>query len=161
MSRSSESPGARLGALWARLSPWPGGSWIFSRLLGFMVPYTGRLGARVVLLEPGHVKVRLVERRRVRNHLRSVHAMALANLGELATGLAALGALPPTVRGILTGFEITFVKKARGVLTAESRCEIAEVTETVEQSVDADIRDSAGDVVASVRAIWRLGPVQR
>ena len=45
-----------------------------------MVPYTGRLGARVLTFEPGHVVVELKERRAVRNHLSSVHAMALWDL---------------------------------------------------------------------------------
>jgi acyl-coenzyme A thioesterase PaaI-like protein len=124
-----------------------------------MVPYTGRLGARVVHFEPGHVRVRLVERRAVRNHLRSVHAVALANMGELATGLAMLGALPPRVRGILTGLEVTYAKKARGVLVAECRCTVPEVLAATDVVVAADVRDAAGDAVARVAARWRVDPV--
>lgn len=156
---SYEAPGARLRAMWRRLEPLPGGRRVFSLLLGFMVPYTGRLGPVVTRFEPGDVAARLTDRRRVRNHLRSVHAMALANLGELATGLAVLGAMPPTVRGIVTGFEIEYTKKARGVLTAECRCEVPEVTDTLDYPVEGTISDAEGDVVATVRAIWRLGPV--
>ncbi len=158
MSRANESPGARLLSLWARLSPLPGGRWLFSRALGWMVPYTGRMGPTVLELEPGRARVRLKERRSVRNHLRSVHAMALANLGELATGLAVLAGMPPTVRGIVAGFEIQYSKKARGVLVAEARCEVPTVAEDTEYAVDAVIRDATGDAVATVRATWRLGP---
>ena len=124
-----------------------------------MVPYTGALRAAVVHLEPGHVRVRLKERRAVRNHLRSVHAVALANMGELATGLAMLGALPPTVRGILIGLEVTYTKKARGVLEAESRCEVPDVHGPLDAIVEAEVRDEVGDVVAHVVARWRLDPV--
>ena len=124
-----------------------------------MVPYTGALGATVVQFDPGHVRVRLRDRRGVRNHLRSVHAIALSNLGELSTGLALLGALPPTVRGILTGIDTEYRKKARGLLDAEARCEVPEVAASIEQVVEAEIRDAAGDVVAVVHARWRLSPV--
>lgn len=159
MSRSNESPGARLTRMWGRLSGLPGGRWLFSRILGLMVPYSGTLGARVLRLDPGHVEIELRDRRSVRNHLRSVHAIALANLGELSTGLAVLGALPPTVRGILTGIEVTYIRKARGRLLAEARCAIPTVHEPTDYSAEAFIRDESGDEVAVVRARWRLGPV--
>ncbi len=161
MSRANESPGDRLTSLWARLSPLPGGPWLFSRILGGMVPYSGTIGATVLAFSPGHALVRLPDRRRVRNHLRSVHAIALANVGELSTGLSVIAGLGPDVRAILTGLDIRYTKKARGVLEAEARCEIPVVTEPLDYPVEAQIRDTAGDVVAVVTAHWRLGPVNK
>lgn len=151
------APGERLRALWRRLSPYPGGTWLFSRLLGWMAPYSGTIGARVVQLEPGHARVTLADRRRVRNHLDSIHAVALVNLAEQATGLAVLMGLPPDVRGILTGLTITYQKKARGRLIAECRCAIPAVTGNTDYEAVATITDAAGDVVAQAVARWRLG----
>ena len=147
-----------LRGAWRRLAPLPGGKWLFSRFLGWRVPYTASIGATVIALEPGYARVELPDRRRVRNHLDSIHAVALVNLGEVATGLAMLVGLPPAVRGIVTGLSITFLKKARGRLTAECRCAIPTVTADQEVDAMATITNAAGLVVARVTAHWRLGP---
>lgn len=153
------STSARLQTLWRRLSPLPGGRWLFSWLFGWMVPYSGSIRPRIVQFAPGHVLVALRDRRAVRNHLRSVHAIALANVGEVASGLAMVGALPPSVRGILVGLDVAYHKKARGVLVAECRCEVPEVTASAEHTAVAHVRDADGDEVATVTARWLLGPV--
>jgi uncharacterized protein (TIGR00369 family) len=143
---------------WSTLAPLPGGRWLFSRLIGWMTPYTGTLGARVEALEPGYARVTLKDRHRVRNHLQSVHAVALANLAELTSGLALTAALPDSARGIPVRLTIDYHKKARGTLTAECRTTVPDVTRDVEHDVEAAIRDPGGTVVAVGRVRWRLGP---
>lgn len=156
---NKDNPIARLQSLWQRLQGVPGGNWLFSRMLGWFIPYTGTIGADVKELRPGYALMQLRDRRRVRNHLRSIHALALANLGEVASGLAMLGTLPAGIRGIPTALSIEFYKKARGVLLAESHCTPPSVTEDTEFSVYADIRDAEGDIVARTTVKWRLGPI--
>ena len=149
----------QLRTLWARLAPLPLGKTLFSILIGRMTPYSGSIGARVQELEPGFCRVTLRDRRRVRNHLRSIHAIALANVAEMASGLAVLVGLPTNVQGILTGFSITYLKKARGLLTAECRAERLDVTSEQEYEAAVAITDTAGDVVARATARWRLRPI--
>lgn len=156
----AQSIGPGLRKHWRRLAGLPAGKRLFSRLLGQYVPYTGNLGATIEVLEPGHCVVTLRERRRLRNHLDSVHAMALANLGEMATGLALMNSLPEKVRGILRRFEIDYLKKARGLLTAESRCDIPAGNHERELAIKCEISDSTGDVVSVVTAHWLIGPEQ-
>lgn len=156
----AQSIGPGLRKHWRRLASLPAGRQLFSRLLGHYVPYTGQLGARVAVLEPGRCVVRLKERHKLRNHLDSVHAMALANLGEMTTGLALMNSLPENTRGILRRFDIEYLKKARGLLTAECGCDIPADNHERELEIRCDIRDSAGDVVSVVTAHWLLGPEQ-
>ena len=152
----NDSPGQKVIRVWNRLKGWPGGRWMFSILLGFMVPYSGSISPRVVELGPGRSKIIIKDRRRLRNHLRSVHALALANLGELASGLAMLALLPPTIRGIPTRITTEYLKKARGTLTADCSCVVPVVIEPTSMQVEAHIRDTSSDVVATVKVDWLL-----
>ncbi len=154
------APGARLLTLWQRLSRFPGGQTVFSLLLGRMVPYTGALGARVRALAPGQVRVELPERRGVRNHLGSIHAVALVNLAELAGGLAVLTALPPGVRGIVVRLSMEYAKKARGTMTALASVAMGEVDKEREEQVTVQVLDHTGEVVARGTFLWRLRPPQ-
>ena len=131
---------------------------MFGVLLGRMVPYSGTIKPKVLELTPGRSVVRIEDRRSVRNHLRSVHAIALANLGELASGLAMTTALQPEHRAIVTKIEIDYVKKARGTLTAEGNGTPPEqLSEDTDVIVTADIRDASGEAVAKVHVTWRVG----
>ena len=156
---TSRSPGVRLRAQWERLRPLPGGRALFSRMIGFMIPYSGSIAPRVVELRPGYAKVQMRDRRAVRNHLHSVHAIALMNLGELTTGLAMSLALPDGARGIVTGLSMEYLKKARGLLTAECTAPAFDATVSAEHDFRANIVDEKGDVVARATAHWLVGPV--
>ena len=145
-------------AKWQMLSSVPGGKWLFSRILGIFVPYTGTLGASISVLEPGHSRIILRDRRKVRNHLRSIHAIALCNLGEMATGLALMISLPDKTRGILTGISAEYLKKARGQLVAECFCDIPNNNDKQEVELIGEIRDREGDLVARIQARWLTGP---
>jgi uncharacterized protein (TIGR00369 family) len=156
--KSLDAPGGTIALWWNRLSGVPGGRTVFSMMIGRMAPYTGTIGARVEELRPGYSRWTMRDRRGVRNHLNSIHAIALVNLAEVSSGTAMLMALPANVRGIVTGLSITYLKKARGTLTAECTCSVPDVTSETSVEVPAEIRDAQGDVVARAAVTWRLAP---
>ena len=143
---------------WQRLNAMPGGSVIFSLFLGWYVPYSGSIKSRVEVLRPGFSRVSLRDRWRVRNHLKSIHAIALINLGEITTGLAVMTTLHSNMRGIVLGLQAEYLKKARGKLTASASFELPNIVgDDISCEAETEIVDEMGDVVAIVRATWLIG----
>jgi acyl-coenzyme A thioesterase PaaI-like protein len=145
---------------WDRLRRLPGGRRLFGLLLGRLAPYTGSIQPRILELGAGHARVEMRDRRAVRNHLRSIHAVALMNLAEVASGLALNYSLPPDTRAILAGLSIEYLKKARGTLVATADFEPPSSSERREYEVASEIRDPTGEVVARAVARWLVGPAQ-
>lgn len=152
------SPGPRLLALWRRLSPLPGGQWLFAQIFSWTVPYSGSVGPRIRVLEPGHAQVEIPDRRSNRQHLGSVHAIALMNVAEMASGLAMLAGLPEGVRGIVVSISIEYLRKARGTITAVSRVSVPKVSTDTDFDVVSECLDRDQNVVARATVRWRLGP---
>lgn len=152
--------GPTLLARWEKLGRSRLGRQIFGRALGLAVPYTGSIKPRVLELAPGRARVELRDRRAVRNHLGSIHAIALVNLGEVTSGLALIAALPPSMRGIVRGLSVEYLKKARGTLVATCECQTPTGEGSFDMEVVARTMDQEGDVVSVVRVQWRIGPTK-
>jgi len=145
-------------AIWNLLSSYPGGKWLFSIMVGRFAPYSGSISARIKLLEPGKSIVSITDRPRLRNHLGSVHAIALINLGELSSGLALFTVMPNTHRGIITSISMQYLKKARGHI--EANCEIAKfqwIDGDMDKLLQSKLYDQSGNLVAIAEVNWRLG----
>ena len=138
--------------LWDRFSRYPAGKVAFSKVLGFVAPYSGSIRPRVVRLDNKAAEVEMADRRSLRNNQKSLHAAALANLAELTGSLAILANLSAREQMIPTRLEIDYLKKARGKIIAIAKCDRAAGTQG-EQSLDVTLRDASGTVVA--RSLFR------
>ena len=143
---------------WDLLSGVPGGKTVFSRLIGRTAPYTGTIGAHVTVLRTGYAEVEMEDRPRLRNHLHSIHAVALANLAELAGNLALAYSLPDDARFIVSGMEIEYVKKARGTITAVGEPPVPRSSARAPYDVHVTLRDATGEEVAKAILHSLVGP---
>lgn len=135
----------------------PLGKWLFSRLVCFKAPYFASIAPRIVSLAPGRGEATLRHRRRVSNHLGTVHAIALCNLAEFIGGLTTDVSIPASMRWIPRGMSVEYLKKATGNMQA-----VATVLEPARESaqgyelpVRVDVLDEAGEAVfrATIR-MW-------
>lgn len=143
--------------LYDRLARWPAGRWLFSRAVCFKAPYFASIAPRIERLEPGRCEATLRHRRRVSNHLGTVHAIALCNLAELAAGLMTDASLPPSMRWIPKGMAVEYLKKANGRMRAVATPmrAIEAAPEGYELPVEVLVTDPQGDTVFRARiAMW-------
>ncbi len=143
---------------WDTLSGMPGGKVVFSKLVGRMAPYTGTINATVTVLRAGYGEVQMADKRAVRNHLDCVHAIALANLAELAGNVALAYSLPDDARFIVSGMDIEYLKKARGTITAIGEPPVPRTSVRAQYEVPVTLRDTSGEEVAKVILHSLVGP---
>lgn len=134
--------------VWQRLSRYPLGKWLFSRLVCLKAPYFGSIRPRFVELRPGHSEVRMNKRRGVKNHIGTVHAIAMCNLAEIAAGTMTEVSVPGTHRWIPRGMTVEYLEKACTHLRAVATLQVPErFAGPAELPVRVDVVDTGGTVV--------------
>jgi acyl-coenzyme A thioesterase PaaI-like protein len=146
--------------LYRRITRWPCGHWLFSRAICFKAPYFGTIAPRITRLEPGVCEARIADRRRVHNHIGTVHAIALCNLAELVGGVMVDASLPASMRWIPKGMTVQYQRKATGTMhaVATPATALREATECYELPVDVVVRNEAGEQVFQARIDMWVSP---
>lgn len=126
----------------------PLGRWFYSRLICWRAPYFGSISPRIERLESGRCVVSLRQRRRVQNHIGTVHAIALCNMAELAGGLATDATIPANMRWIPKGMSVRYLKKAAGRLTATALVPaVADAAQAQDLHATIEVRDAQDEAV--------------
>lgn len=148
---------SRLLDLYRRISPWPAGHWLFSRLVCLKAPYFASIAPTITCLQPARCEARMAHRRRVTNHLGTVHAIALCNLAELVAGVMVDASLPPGMRWIPKGMQVRYLKKAAGTLqvVATPQAQLRQADAGYDLPVQVVVRDPTGEAVFTATIdIW-------
>jgi acyl-coenzyme A thioesterase PaaI-like protein len=140
-----------------RITRWPGGEWLFARAVCWRAPYFATIAPRITRLEPGRCEATLRHRRKVTNHIGTVHAIALCNLAELSGGLVTDASIPASMRWIPKGMQVEYLKKAVGRMQAVATPDFVPMAnvDAYELPVTVAITDAADDAVFRARiAMW-------
>jgi acyl-coenzyme A thioesterase PaaI-like protein len=107
-------------ALWNFLSGLPLGKYVFSGIVAVAAPYSSSVYPCIQSLTNSKCVATMPDYEWLRNPFGSLHACALANVGEIACGLCMMCALQVQkhVKGIPIKIEMKYLKKARGTITA-------------------------------------------
>ena len=147
-------------SLYRRLTSLPLGRWLYGRLICFKAPYFATIAPKFVALEPGRCAVDIRDRRRVHNHIGTVHAIALCNAAELTAGMMTDVTIPPSMRWIPKGMTVEYLAKAKGAMHAEATPESAAVEAANGHAwpVKVSVRNDAGEEVFRARIDMWVSP---
>jgi acyl-coenzyme A thioesterase PaaI-like protein len=104
------------------------GARAFSVVFGQRAPYFASVRPRFTIIEPNHVELVVRDRRRVHNHIGTVHAIALCNGLEAAMGALAEVTIPRDKRWIPKGMEVAYTAKAVGDITCIAETDASQWT---------------------------------
>jgi acyl-coenzyme A thioesterase PaaI-like protein len=136
---------------WQKLGGSAFGRWLFSRTIAREAPYFATIHPRFVELAPTVCRVAMKKRRSVENHIRTVHALAMGNLCELAAGMCTEVTIPTDMRWIPRGMTIEYLAKAETDVTATARLDKTEWLGAQNVGVPVSVTDTRGKEV--VRAV--------
>jgi acyl-coenzyme A thioesterase PaaI-like protein len=140
---------------WQKWSGSGFGRWLFARTVARRAPYFGTIRPRFLELRPALCKVWMPKKKRVLNHLGTIHALAMGNLCELAAGMVTEVSVPPTLRWIPRGMTIEYLRKAQTAVTATARLDKSEWSDTQNVGVPVSVVDANGaEVVRAVISMY-------
>ena len=133
--------------LWTRLNGTAFGRWVFTRIICFRAPYFGSISPLFVTLESGRAVVTMQKRRKVKNHIGTIHAIAMANLCEIAAGVLTEVSIPADMRWIPKGMNIQYLGKAETKISATAELPAVKSGEKQDAIVSVDVKDTSGTIV--------------
>jgi len=141
-----------------------------SLLITFMftsqVRFAGTGGIKFVELEEGRAVLTIRNQRKVQNHIRGIHAAAMALLAETATGAVLGMTIPDTHIPLLKTMHVDYVRRARGGLRAEAMLP-AEMRQRVlsedkgDFAVPIRVTDEEGQEPIKCQMVWAWVPRKR
>lgn len=132
---------------------------LLSRLFGSQVKLAGTAAVRVEEMTRQRATLSLANRRKVQNHIKGVHAAAMALLAESATGFLVGMNLPDTKLLLIKTLKVDYRQRVVGGLTAVASLTPEQIAALAEQDkgelwVTVTITDETGAVPIECGMLW-------
>ena len=136
---------------------------VVSKILGKVVPYVGTTGLLYEEISSERVIVSIRNQHKVQNHIKNVHAAAMALLAETATGFVVGINLPDDKLPLIKSLKVDFYKRTQGdmravaTLTPEDVARIATEPKG-ELWVPVTMTDESGNEPIKCEMLWAWVP---
>jgi uncharacterized protein (TIGR00369 family) len=136
---------------------------LLSKGFGRIVPFFGTAGIRIEELSQERVVMTLANKRRVQNHIKTVHAAAMTLLAESATGILMGMNVPDDKYLVIKSLHVDFQKKATGRMKAIATLTSEQVSSAQNAAegeilVDVSVNDEGGNEPIACQMLWAWKP---
>lgn len=137
-----------------------------SFLMGKVIPFAGTSGTRVEKLTPNECIIVMRNKKKVQNHIGSVHAAAMGLLAESATGFMTGLSVPDDRIIVIRSMNLEYGKRASGDMKAvasfsDEQVQYIKETPKGEISVPVVITDATGTETVKATMIWAWTPKKK
>jgi len=140
--------------------------WILNKALNRIIPFNAPHKFYIDKIDLNNIQVNIPYIRKNLNHLKGVHACALATASEYACGFLLISRLSPSnYRLIMRNMHVDYVKqgkenlKVKFNLSEDRLLEIKRRLEVSQQSLEifeVEIRNAKGDLISIAKLEWQL-----
>lgn len=158
----------KMSRIAAKTAGFPQGlrSFILTRLFGRIVPFLATASVQFEEVSSTRLVVSIKNRRKVQNHIKGVHAAAMALLAETSTGFVMGMNVPDDKLLLLKSMHVDYQKRAQGDLLAVAtlspdQIDLLHDTEKGNFSVSVEISDQSGEAPIQCQMVWAWLPKKR
>jgi len=141
--------------------------WVLNLLLGRVIPFNRPHGFKLLLIGDHVVRAGAENRRSNQNHLKGIHACAIATVAEFSAGFLLLSKLDPRrYRLIMSKIEIDYLYQAKETIVSESslspetlRNDIIAPLQTEDSilvKIQSNVDDISGNEIAHCYITWQI-----
>ena len=146
--------------------PPPLQGWLINQLFGRFVPFLNTAGLMFEEVSSTKLSVSIRNRRKVQNHIKGIHATAMALLGETATGFIVVLNLPDDKLPLLKSMNIRYTKRSHGDMRATAQLSDEDILSIKTQDkgellVPVKVVDETGEEPIQCEFVWAWVPKKK
>ncbi len=137
-----------------------------SKAMGRVIKYAGTSGLRFEKLTPNECIIVIPNRKKVQNHIGSVHAAAMGLLAETATGFMTGLTVPDNRIIVIKSMSLEYLKQASGDMKAvatfsDEQVDYIKQNEKGDINVPVVITDEKGVETVKATMVWAWAPKRK
>ena len=141
-------------------------SFVLTRAFGRFVPFLGTAGLRFEEVSQQRLTVSIRNRRKVQNHIKGVHAAAMALLAETATGFVVGMNVPDDKLMLLKSMKVNYTRRSQGDMRAVATLDESQIQRMYSEdkgdvTVTVVVTDESGEQPVQCEMVWAWIPKKR